>query len=609
MDALAEPFLANDEPMLRRLARVRSRSFRPMAVYNAWLPRAALLSQAAEGAWVAQTSLYQEPRLAMDTGDAATSEKLPGWQQVGITIANCLIGAGALGMPFALRMAGWFGLVIVCTATFITCYTAKCLVWSFNTLNERDTDTHITTYDALVEHCFGRTGAIGMKVMTVAELYGGMVCMVVLHVVNWPTLLGLPPVLSPASVAAAEPDGEIELQAMVGMQVDTRVVVAGVMCACALPTLLVKVRFLSVFAVFGLVASCLLFAAACLVPLLAPPLAAGEACPRLDASVGEQDVMGHSLLHLDGIGVTTGLALFAFAGHATFPELHARMAPSQRAHFDKACDLGFSMAALFYCALGSIGYLVFGECTSDALTLNLMGSSATLGGLATLGVLLSTFTSISVLCVPVVRIVREGVDAATEAGRAAGCAHAPSPASVSAADEVLWRANDHLDEASEAVYHLEEALTLEHHPEGLSIPQTMPPTMLPTMPPTMPPTMASTVELIVGKPATGKSTKAEHDPTEGRGIFQPCDAVDVLIKIVLLALAAYLAVSVPNFGFAVSLMGAFTCMLMSFILPSACNLVVHWHVYSLNLLALNALVVCIGFAGMYVGVQSTLERA
>ena len=81
---------------------------------------------------------------------------------------------------------------------------------------------------------------------------------------------------------------------------------------------------------------------------------------------------------------------------------------------------------------------------ADAFTLNLMSSSRTLGGLATVGVLLSTFTSISVLCMPVVRIVHEAVDGVRAAlapravakhaappGAPAGCSPTPRASSGS----------------------------------------------------------------------------------------------------------------------------------------------------------------------------------
>eukprot|EP00966_Prymnesium_polylepis_P264804 6117300-Prymnesium_polylepis.1 len=137
------------------------------------------------------------------------------------------------------------------------------------------------------------------------------------------------------------------------------------------------------------------------------------------------------------------------------------MDPSERVHFDASCNLGFATAAAFYCAFGAIGYYFYGNCTADAFTLNLMDSSAALGGLATCGVLLSTFTSISVLCMPVVRIVHEAVDGvrAALAPRLVPKQPPPQQPQLSSApavrvvvhDAALVRANEQLDEALEAL--------------------------------------------------------------------------------------------------------------------------------------------------------------
>ena len=64
----------------------------------------------------------------------------------------------------------------------------------------------------------------------------------------------------------------------------------------------------------------------------------------------------------------------------------------------------------------------------------------------------------------------------------------------------------------------------------------------------------------------------------------------------------------PNFGYVVSLMGAVTCMVMSFILPAACNLVVHRHTQGSASLALNVSIIGVGLVGMVAGVQSTLAQ-
>ena len=66
---------------------------------------------------------------------------------------------------------------------------------------------------------------------------------------------------------------------------------------------------------------------------------------------------------------------------------------------------GFLFAGTFYASFAAIGYYFYGDCSADTVTLNLMLASPILGTIATLLVLLSTFVTISVVCVPVVRIL------------------------------------------------------------------------------------------------------------------------------------------------------------------------------------------------------------
>ena len=596
---------------------------RPFGIYTAWQSVLELSPlHAAADAWEASAGRSTPEPSSTDVNEGSYSRgDGPSWQQVGLTIANCLIGAGALGMPFAMRMAGWAGLIVITFATATTCYTAKCLVWSFDTINARELSQAaktgslpnlVETYDGLVERCFGRAGAIGMKFMTVVELYGGVVCMVVLHVSNWPTLLGLPSMLVLPGIAT----------------LDTRIAVAAMMCTLALPTLLIQSRFLSAFAILGLGATTLLFVATCLVPMLTPPLAEGEAC---SGAPREGQTMGHAWLHQDGLGITTGLALFAFAGHATFPELHNRMARDERHHFDSACNLGFSVAACFYCLLGGLGYYIYGDCTLDAFTLNLMGSNPTLGGLATTGVLLSTFTSISVLCVPVVRIAHESIEAvrvglvpppppsgtaqahckklgtvaqsdtggieaqSEKVNRTVRCEKAEIDIQCETAgtEDTLALVNAQLMEAGVAIDGaFDKDCSFPLHTGSIAIDEGA----------------AVAKGFRLPSSAVAMEGIARHPFMSLGGIFQPYDTLDVLVKALLMVAAGVLAVAVPNFGYIVALMGAFTCMLMSFILPAACNMIVHYRVYSSGVLILNGLVVCIGTVGMYVGVQSTIAR-
>jgi vesicular inhibitory amino acid transporter len=154
-----------------------------------------------------------------------------------------------------------------------------------------------------------------------------------------------------------------------------------------------------------------------------------------------------------------------------------------------------------------------------------MNANHALGTLATLSVLISTFTSISILAVPVVRICHEAV------GRIS-CAR-----------------------------------------------------------------------------TTPDQQHSLHQRRRPSGIIQPLEASDCMIKVSLMAAAAILASSVPNFGFIVALMGSFACMLISFIMPTICNIAVHRAQLSSLALGFNYLIVAVGVLGMVVGVQSTIAGA
>ena len=89
-------------------------------------------------------------------------------------------------------------------------------------------------------------------------------------------------------------------------------------------------------------------------------------------------------------------------------------------------------------------------------------------------------------------------------------------------------------------------------------------------------------------------------------VFEVTSATSLRIRVALVVGAAALAVTVPNFGFVVSLMGAFTTMLVSFILPVAFYLYACRATLGPLAVGANALIIVIGLIGMVVGVQSTL---
>jgi vesicular inhibitory amino acid transporter len=47
---------------------------------------------------------------------------------------NIYMGLGLLSMPYAMRLAGWFGLLALMASTAIFCVSAKLLIQAFQTL-------------------------------------------------------------------------------------------------------------------------------------------------------------------------------------------------------------------------------------------------------------------------------------------------------------------------------------------------------------------------------------------------------------------------------------------------------------------------------------------
>ena len=260
-------------------------------------------------------------------------------------------------------------MVLILGTTFVTSFTAKMLVWSFNDINEskqrQGQASFVATYDHLAEECAGRWASTAMKALTVLECYGTAVCYVVLHSVNWPVVFLLPD----------------EIVLTDGIAISAEVAAVCVWAACVLPLLLLKVRYLALFGSVGLVALMVLF----LVATIAPALG-GEPCSRwfvvpvLDSSTMPDDTMEpREWLRTDGLGVAVGLVLFCFGGHATFPEIYSQMTLEERPHFDKAVNVGFLAAAVFFVLLAMAGYVYYGSCAADALTLNLMETSRSWG--------------------------------------------------------------------------------------------------------------------------------------------------------------------------------------------------------------------------------------
>ncbi|KAG9072075.1 hypothetical protein KI688_006297 [Linnemannia hyalina] len=85
-----------------------------------------------------------------------------------LNMANSIIGAGIIGLPFAFQEAGLgMGIILLCALTWIVDWTVGLLVHS-GKLSGR------TTYQDLLEFCFGKTGLIMISIFQFIFAFGAM---------------------------------------------------------------------------------------------------------------------------------------------------------------------------------------------------------------------------------------------------------------------------------------------------------------------------------------------------------------------------------------------------------------------------------------------------
>ncbi|KAF2100767.1 hypothetical protein NA57DRAFT_65165 [Rhizodiscina lignyota] len=92
-----------------------------------------------------------------------------------MNMANSIIGAGIIGQPYALRQAGLLtGIILLIALTVVVDWTIRLIV-----VNSKMSGAN--SFQATVEHCFGRPGLIAISIAQWAFAFGGMVafCIIV----------------------------------------------------------------------------------------------------------------------------------------------------------------------------------------------------------------------------------------------------------------------------------------------------------------------------------------------------------------------------------------------------------------------------------------------
>ena len=245
--------------------------------------------------------------------------------QAMLSVVSALMGAGNLALPFAMAATGWTFAPILAGITVACAYTARLLVDVKEKVEPEVTST-ISSYEGLTRQVLGPKGQTLTGVIIFIELYGAGVGYLILLGANLNLIFPAIPT-STFTVAAA---------------------------ACLYPTLLMSLDILANLSVLGVLSSSVLVLTIVIVSI------AGDF-----QFVAETE----NWRGLNGLGVSCGIALYTFAGHAVVPNIHNQC--KDKMGFKRAIDRAFSIVLVLFLLIGAGGYGALGPDVAEQFTLSL----------------------------------------------------------------------------------------------------------------------------------------------------------------------------------------------------------------------------------------------
>lgn len=113
-----------------------------------------------------------------------TARPRSGMRMAFMNMANSIIGAGIIGQPYALRQAGMMmGIILLCALTVVVDWTVRLIV-----VNSKLSG--VDSFQATMQHCFGRAGLIAISVAQWAFAFGGMIAFCIIVGDTIPHVLG-----------------------------------------------------------------------------------------------------------------------------------------------------------------------------------------------------------------------------------------------------------------------------------------------------------------------------------------------------------------------------------------------------------------------------------
>jgi vesicular inhibitory amino acid transporter len=267
---------------------------------------------------------------------------------------HTLCGIGVLALPFALRCAGWSGLLLLAPIAGLHHAAARLI----GKIMEFDPSIH--SYPDLACLVCGHSGVAAATMAYFTELFLHLLCLVIL---------------------AADSCGFL-----FGDSVPHHVYL-GLVCLCLLPALLscgpIRLTVISCIGVCSLV--------------VVIAVVTHQSFGMLRSE--QHPLASRSTYVPDSILLSLGCLMFAYSGNTLFPALYRNM--SNCSQYAKLVDQTYLLIFVVYVTVSSLGYYLYGDCSLPILSLNLPKGSlpTTIGVCAVLLIPLCKFASVaSPLC-------------------------------------------------------------------------------------------------------------------------------------------------------------------------------------------------------------------
>lgn len=294
-----------------------------------------------------------------------SSRPKSGMRSAFMNMANSIIGAGIIGQPYAIRQAGLLTGVLLLVGLTIT------VDWTIRLIVTNSKLSGANSFQATMEHCFGRSGLIAISVAQWAFAFGGMLAFCIIVGDTIPHVF--------MSIFPSLPNTPV-----LWLLTDRRAVIVLFVLGISFP--------LSLYRDISKLAKASTLALISMLVILVTVITQGPLVPS--------DMRGPlkgSLLISPGVFQAIGVISFAFVCHHNSLLIYGSLEKPTMDRFAKVTHLSTSVSMVACLAMALAGYLNFGNLTKGNV-LNNFPTDNTMVNIARLCFGLNMLTTLPLEC-------------------------------------------------------------------------------------------------------------------------------------------------------------------------------------------------------------------